>query len=83
MSLRMTMNFTSSLIAIMSSHLDYINIWLTSHVTYLICHANIVEQVIDDNLDQLPIVTSTYMYKNDIKMTLNHCPTIGSCRHHR
>ncbi|CAL9041091.1 unnamed protein product [Musa banksii] len=38
-------------------HLDYIDAWLASHVTCLICHANLTKQVVDDNLDLLRIST--------------------------
>ncbi|CAL9086412.1 unnamed protein product [Musa acuminata var. zebrina] len=39
-------------------HLDYTDAWLASHVTCLICHANLTKQAIDDNLDLLRISTS-------------------------
>lgn len=38
-------------------HLDCINTWLTSHITCFIYRANLVKQVVDNNLDLLPIAT--------------------------
>ncbi|URD76731.1 E3 ubiquitin-protein ligase [Musa troglodytarum] len=34
-------------------HLDYIDAWLTSHITCLICCANLIEQAANDNLNLL------------------------------
>lgn len=38
-------------------YLDYTDTWLASYVTCSICHANLAKQVINDNLDLLPIST--------------------------
>ncbi|CAL9135318.1 unnamed protein product [Musa textilis] len=36
-------------------HLDYIDTWLASHITCPVCHANLIKQIDNDNLDLLSI----------------------------
>lgn len=40
-------------------NLDCIDVWLASQITCLICHANLVEQAVNDNLNLLHITTHT------------------------
>ncbi|URD84632.1 adipocyte plasma membrane-associated protein-like [Musa troglodytarum] len=57
-------------------HLDYIDAWVTFQVTCLIIYANLVEQVVNNNLDLLPVTFP--VVKDEQKEAATELVRIGS-----